>query len=429
MISNVYSYYLAQYGNKTDAKHDVHKKNDIKNIYNKMLKINRFTPFYKVDVSESAQKYAIDLKEHARQLTNIAYDLSDDESNTIAYKKSAISSDDNVVEVEYIGNANQSSVDSFEINILQVASAQVNTGHYLNPSSKHLSEGSYSFDLTVADLTYEFEFGVSKTDTTKDVQEKISRLINRSNIGVKSFIRTDSLGNTAISIESESMGIPNMQSSIFSISDNDAIENKINNAVDLLGLDRITRRPSNAVYSINGDERISSSNQLFVNQSFKLNLKQETKNAPVKIGIEGDDEAIVDSIENLVSGYNNLISVASDYNNKNHNNNMKLHKEFISIARIYNETLKENGLELEVDGSITINKALINKAAENSSLSKIYSNLDSFKSTIQNKAEDISLNPMNYVNNKIVAYKHPFKSLNDPYNTSAYSGMMFDGYL
>lgn len=36
---------------------------------------------------------------------------------------------------------------------------------------------------------------------------------------------------------------------------------------------------------------------------------------------------------------------------------------------------------------------------------------------------------MNYVNNKIVAYKNPHKPVNDPYNLSAYSGMMFNGYI
>lgn len=43
--------------------------------------------------------------------------------------------------------------------------------------------------------------------------------------------------------------------------------------------------------------------------------------------------------------------------------------------------------------------------------------------------DDISINPMNYVNNKIVAYKNPHKPVNDPYNLSAYSGMMFNGYI
>ena len=45
------------------------------------------------------------------------------------------------------------------------------------------------------------------------------------------------------------------------------------------------------------------------------------------------------------------------------------------------------------------------------------------------KAENIALNPMDYVNNKIIAYKNPLRSFPDPYNLSAYTGIMFNGYI
>ena len=76
MISSVYSYYLAQYGHKTNSKYDTHTKAQLKNTYGRVLKSNSQTPTYKTDMSEAAQKYAIDLKENARELSNIANDLS-----------------------------------------------------------------------------------------------------------------------------------------------------------------------------------------------------------------------------------------------------------------------------------------------------------------------------------------------------------------
>ncbi|MGN0480737.1 MAG: hypothetical protein ACI4EV_04135, partial [Lachnospiraceae bacterium] len=59
----------------------------------------------------------------------------------------------------------------------------------------------------------------------------------------------------------------------------------------------------------------------------------------------------------------------------------------------------------------------------------IFKNLGKFKNAVQNKAETIALNPMDYVNNKIVAYKNPGRSFTTPYYTSAYAGMMFNGYI
>ena len=75
MISSAYSYYISQYGWKSNSKYDTHTKNQLKNSYGRVLKTNSQTPTYKVDFSVAAQKYAIDLKEHARQLCYIAKDF------------------------------------------------------------------------------------------------------------------------------------------------------------------------------------------------------------------------------------------------------------------------------------------------------------------------------------------------------------------
>ena len=77
MISNVYSYYLSHYGNKYNSKYESHTKAQLKTMSGKVMKINSQTPAYKLDTSEDAQKYAIDLKENARELVIIANDLTD----------------------------------------------------------------------------------------------------------------------------------------------------------------------------------------------------------------------------------------------------------------------------------------------------------------------------------------------------------------
>ena len=102
MISSVYSYYLAQYGHKTNSKYDTHTKAQLKNTYGRVLKSNSQTPTYKTDMSEAAQKYAIDLKENARELSNIANELSGSDGHGMVFKKSAVSSNPESVTAEYI---------------------------------------------------------------------------------------------------------------------------------------------------------------------------------------------------------------------------------------------------------------------------------------------------------------------------------------
>ena len=409
MISSVYSYYLSQYGNKSNSKYDSHTRTQLKNTYSKVVKINSQTPVYKLDLSTAAQKYAIDLKEHARALENITEDLSDGADGTMTFKKSAVSSNASAVNASYITDFGAASDDeSFDINVKQLACSQLNTGNYLQPRSKHIKPGEYSFDLSINDVIYEFQFKVDNSETTNNIQNKIARLINRSNIGLTANIKEDSLGNTAINIESESTGINGTTPVIFSIKSDDANNQPL---IDTLGLDRVTQYPANAIFDVDGDERSSMSNSITINKAYDVKLSKVTEE-PVTISLKADADSIVESLNELVAGYNNLISVTNDENNNHFQGTEKLQNEIASIARSYKKQLADSGLSLNKDA-----------------LSHIYESLNSFKNSIKEKAENIALNPMDYVNNKIIAYKNPLRSFPDPYNLSAYTGMMFNGYI
>lgn len=426
MISSVYSYYLSQYGNKSNSKYDSHTRTQLKNTYSKVVKINSQTPVYKLDLSTAAQKYAIDLKEHARALENITEDLSDGADGTMTFKKSAVSSNASAVNASYITDFGAASDDeSFDINVKQLACSQLNTGNYLQPRSKHIKPGEYSFDLSINDVIYEFQFKVDNSETTNNIQNKIARLINRSNIGLTANIKEDNLGNTAINIESEATGINGTTPVIFSIKSDDASNQPL---IDTLGLDRVTQYPANAIFDVDGDERSSMSNSITINKAYDVKLSKVTEE-PVTISLKADADSIVESLNELVSGYNNLISVTNDENNNHFQGTEKLQNEIASIARSYKKQLADSGLSLNKDGTISADKEVIINADNKDALSHIYESLNSFKNSIKEKAEDIALNPMDYVNNKIIAYKNPLRSFPDPYNLSAYTGMMFNGYI
>ena len=426
MISSVYSYYLSQYGNKSNSKYDSHTRTQLKNTYSKVVKINSQTPVYKLDLSTAAQKYAIDLKEHARALENITEDLSDGADGTMTFKKSAVSSNASAVNASYITDFGAASDDeSFDINVKQLACSQLNTGNYLQPRSKHIKPGEYSFDLSINDVIYEFQFKVDNSETTNNIQNKIARLINRSNIGLTANIKEDGLGNTAINIESEATGINGTTPVIFSIKSDDANNQQL---IDTLGLDRVTQYPANAIFDVDGDERSSMSNSITINKAYNVKLSKVTEE-PVTISLKADADSIVESLNELVAGYNNLISVTNDENNNHFQGTEKLQNEIASIARSYKKQLADSGLSLNKDGTISADKEVIINADNKDALSHIYESLNSFKNSIKEKAEDIALNPMDYVNNKIIAYKNPLRSFPDPYNLSAYTGMMFNGYI
>ncbi len=431
MINSVYNYYAAQYGHREYSKYDTHSKAQLKSTFGRLQKINSQTPSYKIDFSDAALKYAIDLKENARELSQIADELSDESTDSITYKRSATSSSPQVIDAEYIGDSCVQDYEPLEVTVSQLACPQTNTGNFLQPNSKPFAAGEYSFDLQVQDLTYQFEFGVNATDTVTDTQQKIARLINQADIGLNAQLLTDGLGNSAISITSDATGIRGISPTIFHIQSQNSSDASDSNTelVSTLGLDRVTQYPANAVYSVNGTTATSVSNEVTIDNNYVLTFFDTTGEAPVTISMNTDTDAIADSIGELIGGYNNLISVTANDANEHFEGNEKLKKDFAGIAKSYNHLLNENGLSVTDNGTIAVDRDAIISAADNGTLGDIFSGLNAFKQAVQKKAEDISLNPMDYVNNKIIAYKNPLRPTNDPYNLSAYTGMIFDGYL
>lgn len=431
MINSVYNYYAAQYGHREYSKYDTHSKAQLKSTFGRLQKINSQTPSYKIDFSDAALKYAIDLKENARELSQIADELSDESTDSITYKRSATSSSPQVIDAEYIGDSCVQDYEPLEVTVSQLACPQTNTGNFLQPNSKPFAAGEYSFDLQVQDLTYQFEFGVNATDTVTDTQQKIARLINQADIGLNAQLLTDGLGNSAISITSDATGIRGISPTIFHIQSQNSSDASDSNTelVSTLGLDRVTQYPANAVYSVNGTTATSVSNEVTIDNNYVLTFFDTTGKAPVTISMNTDTDAIADSIGELIGGYNNLISVTANDANEHFKGNEKLKKDFAGIAKSYNHLLNENGLSVTDNGTIAVDRDAIISAADNGTLGDIFSGLNAFKQAVQKKAEDISLNPMDYVNNKIIAYKNPLRPTNDPYNLSAYTGMIFDGYM
>ena len=66
-----------------------------------------------------------------------------------------------------------------------LASAQENLGMFLSDEKVNLEPDTYSFDISVNDMNYEFQFVIEDSDTNRSIQEKLVRLINHSAVGIQ----------------------------------------------------------------------------------------------------------------------------------------------------------------------------------------------------------------------------------------------------
>lgn len=424
MISNVYSYYMAEYGIKPTDRHSTHKKSELRDIYNNIVKISRTSPFFDVDISEDSQKLAIDIKEAAHKLSNITADLTDASNGNMTFKSIAKSSNEEVLTANYIGsNQTAGSSKEMEISVKQLATPQINTGKYLNPRARNLYSGTYSFDVNMGSTEYELQFSVKDEEKNIDVLNKLARLINKSNIGLNANLVHNPQDDVALSITSNMTGVGE-RPVIFNITDDNT--SSLSGAVEAYGLNHTTQYPSNALFTLNGADKSSSSNNFTIDREYEISLKSINKEGDVvKVGLKQNFDSIVDSLKELTNEYNNLTALAKESNSSG---GRRLYNDMTGVANLYRKTLTSNGITINPEGLLEINQTRLKEASDEGTIINSLSDLSRFKNALQHKAGSIMINPMEYINKTIISYKNPTRPSSDPYMTSLYSGMMYNGY-
>ncbi len=427
VLNNLHNNYLTTYSPKSMTRYDAHKKSELRSVYNSIVKLNKESPWYLPSNSKDTQVYAIGLKENARQLRNTIASLGGLDDSELLSKKAAYSTNSDIATANFVGNYKPGSASpTFTLEVQELATPQENMGRFLEKGKIGLPADTYSFDVTINDMNYEFQFSIGETETNQEVQERLARLISTSGVGLKSHI-IESNNRTALIIQSESTGLAAGEKEIFRISDEHT--SKAKGATSYLGLDYISHEATNATFLINGEARSTTSNEFTVGQMFDVTLN--STNAPgetITIGLKTDMESLTDNVMQLVGGYNQFIKATADYLESQPKSRNAI-KEMSGIASGYYNYFEHMGVSIADDGTMEVDIEAFGKSiADDEAVTDTFNTLKDFSNKLIQKSKDISLNPMNYVDRKIVAYKNPGKNFVSPYNTSAYSGMMFNGY-
>lgn len=426
VLTNVYNHYLTAYAPKSTTQYDTHKKSELRSIYNSIVKLNKESPWYLDTNNRETQEYAVSIKENARLLRNTIASLGGlDESQALA-KKAAYSTDSDTVSATFVGDAkNDTPPPTLEVQVNRLASTQENMGTYLTDGRVALPADTYSFDISINDLNYEFQFNINENDTNKDVQERLVRLINNADIGISARL-DEGNARSSIWLTSTSTGLPDGKSEIFRVTDDRT--SKTAGAVDYFGLGYISRQPVNSSFLLNGEERSTSSNTFTVGKMYELELKAvSAPDTAVTIGLKTDVESLTDNVSSLIGSYNTFISATSAYSQSQSLSN-RLVREMSGIASHYQPSFENMGIRLQADNTLSVDEQVLKESASASDGAFSYETLKGFANALIQKTGQISLNPMNYVNRTVVAYKNPGHNFASPYITSAYSGMMFNSY-
>lgn len=416
-IDAAYNYFMSVYGKDIGNRYESHKKSELRNTYNKIVKANKDSPLYKINDTEDLGQFAIDIKENANNILNAVSNLSSEGDNieSILSKRIAYSSDSDSVDVLYVGDDDSSS-DNFIIEVESLATPQVNIGNFLSPTGHDFEAGQYAFDLDTRNHSYEFQYNVNKGDNNLDIQSKIVRLINSSDVGLSAEMVSNGQGQNAIRIESKTTGLAEDETYIFSISSNTNWRE-----MNTLGIDQLYEQAGNSSFKLNDTAHTSMSNTFTVNKSYELVLKNVT-NEPVSVGLMSDTEALAQGLSQMLDSYNGMIDVGLRYTGAHQNR--ALFNDISSVGRSLSDSLSTVGISSDELSHLTLDKDALSSAINSSQRDDAFATLNTLKSAMGNAASKASINPIAYVDKAICEYKNPGKTLAAPYAASQYSGMM-----
>ena len=427
-LNTIYNHYLPTYGIKGTSSQDTHKKSELRGIYNSIVKLNKESPLYLIKSNKENREYAVGIKEGARELSNTISSLGGLDENEILSKKTAFSTNEDIASATYIGeDADLTEFPEIELQVNSLATEQVNTGNFVSSSGKGLAQNAYSFDIGINNLNYEFQFNVNSEDTNRDVQDRLARLVNNSNIGITASVLEDASQNSSLRLTSANTGTVNGNGLLFTVSDDKT--SKAAGVVDFLGIGMPTRLATDSDFILNGTQRSTASNQFTVEKMYEVTLKgiTATEGETTTIGLKTDTESLTENISHLIGGFNNFMRAASEFSDNQHRAG-SLVKEVKSLSSEYQNSLDAIGLRFGDNGYIEIDESLLKESASSEDASELFSSVKDFTASLYRKANQVSINPMNYVDKTIVAYKNPGRNFASPYVTSAYSGMMFNSY-
>ena len=428
-LNGAYNHFIQDYVSKDVTHADTHRKEELRDVYKSIAKLNKNSPLYLLTDDDNSRNDAIDIKERARQLQGNIIGLNNQDDKSSLDHSSGFTTNEEKVTASYIGKNPEEDVGNigFDISVSSLASAQVNTGYFLPKDSPGLTADNYAFDVRINKQEFEFQFSIYQNDRNIDIQDKIAKLINKAGIGLSAEITEDGQGNSALVISSTRTGLKSGETSQFDIFESSS--GLKTGSVSYLGLDQISAPASNAHFALNGEEKASVSNRFTVGGKFELQLKSTTDaGESISVGVKKDNEALKQHITSLISNYNDFVTEASGEKNPKFKSD-KLKSEIVGIAKQYMTNMEDTGIALEGNGTLSIDDELLTQAISGAESAESLAPIKKFSGALLEKAKDISVDPMKYVDRPVVNYKNPdSKDFNSPYITSEYSGMMFNNY-
>lgn len=424
MNTSVYNNLLTTFDPKYTTKY-VNDSRELRSVVKRIRKQTQTSPVYLVHFTNAKQSFVLGVKEASMKINESLKTLADDSENSVFEKRKARSSDVEQVGAELVHSENDRLPSAFSIKVKQLANAQVNQGTEYYETGKGLEAGSYQFRITVNDVGYDFQYNIRKDANHREVIQGLSGFITKAKIGIDAKLCPTSKGKVCMRLESTMVGTPDGRES-FTLQDR-SLDGKGRGLVDYYGLNNVVVMPENAVFELNGVEKTSMNNEFTLGRAVKISLHQPGDTEAL-IDYHPDSDAIIQSIQGFVSSYNELIDHNITFERKT-DTTSKLLQELKNLNKPFLNELESCGITFDEDGFMELDTSLAAQAIESGDMQKLFQPDSAMTNRLFAKTDAVKINPMEYVDKKIVSYPNFTKPPRGySYITSLYSGLLFNSY-
>lgn len=423
-----YNHILTEYSSNFSARtRSVHKPNELKAVYSRIVSMTRHSAYYKLDLSKEKQLFTLALKDSSLALADTLKDLGQAFQRPSVIN-SAHSSDPESVSASIVDVEHTSFLEPVSVRVKALAMPQINTGNKVPSNAEGPTPAPYRFRIQTGEDSYEFSYNVSTVSANRELMHKLANFINRSDIHILAKVEEDEGSQTSrIVLSSEETGLADGETTAFSISDSASGGGLMPGLVSYFGLDHVTQKPSNARFCINGQEKTSMSNTVVFNRDLSLTLKKKTKRE-VTVSPETAGEQAIGELANFLKSYNALLNLTRNGLPGNRRSS-RLQNDLTHILSTDIEELSRSGIRRNEDFTLSIDSSTIKKPETMQHLKTLFEEPDGLFAKLSRKMSDISLNPVDYVDKVVVTYPNTARAgFANPYLTSIYSGMMFNSY-
>lgn len=430
-LLSVYNHLMQGLVMMHQTRFDTHKKSELRDVYQNILRLSAEQPLYKLSFDEAAQNFTLGIKNSALSLSCAVKELHIDDDSSVFRSKSLRSDCPEAVSVSVPDGSSPNHVQlPLELELTALSSPQRNEGCFVPSEASELCPGQYNFTIGIEDKLYSFQFRVSEGSVNLELQNKLSDFINKTSIGLTTSVLEDRINRISrLSLSSCAYGSAVSGKPSFTLTDTRWPGNASYGVISHFGLDTISQEANNTQLFINGASYETREHELLYRNCVNLSFHR-LPDRPVTISSVTDKGPVIQKVERFIGEYNSLLSFIRTNGSANRLSG-RLLTELTAIPGSYAGELAAVGILAPADreGSFSLDLETAYPAAEDGTLERFFLSGDGFVSRTLNKLSAISLNPMDYLDKTIVTYpNHAARKSYSPYTASIYSGLLYNNY-